>query len=162
MRDRAQDIQKNPDSRVYIERAPVAVFVDGLSLNMFEYKIRFSVLGDACIDEFRDVRMRQPAENAAFALESFRPLRGHGEIQKLNRHLALEAAVTPFRKPYAAHPSLPDRRKQFVSAYDSPRQRCLTRGSCGTAFEESLLCQRAVLVQQLLDEAGEIRPLPSK
>ena len=72
----------------------VAVAVDVAAVDVLEHQVRLSGAGDAGVDQPRDVRMREPREDRAFALEAL--LAGAADqrrVQQLERGAALEAAV---------------------------------------------------------------------
>ena len=93
----------------------IAILVDLPSCHIFENKIGLPLACNSSINQLRDVRMRKLAENPAFTLEPLsRSLRGNGEIQKLDRHLPLEAAIDTFGQPHLAHSAIADARDQLV------------------------------------------------
>ena len=118
---RLQHVEKQPDTRFDTELAAIAVAVDVVALNVLEDEIGLSGLRYSGIDQFGDIRVRQTAENDAFALESF--LAGspdQREFEKLHRYFSLKPRVVSFRQPDAAHTALADLR------YQSVRPQCLT------------------------------------
>ena len=109
-----------------------------VTLDVFENEIRLSRLRNARIDQFRDVRMCQTAENAALAFESFLATLTHQRnVEELYRNLPLESAVVSFRQPDAAHAALTDLRYQCVDAYSVARQTLHFWQSNGTLLEET-------------------------
>ena len=88
---------------------------------MLENEIWLSLWGDAGVDQFRDVRVRELAEEPALALESFsRRASSQGETQKLQRHLAFEATIRALGQPHVAHSAFADAINQLVSAEGLP------------------------------------------
>jgi len=89
-----------------------------LSLYVFKDEVGFAPLGHASVNQFRDVRMSQLAQNPALSLKSFsRSLRGKRKMQKLDPDLAFESAINPLGKPHVAHATLADARDELVCAY---------------------------------------------
>src|SRR6202158_1537905 len=70
VRHRRRHIDKQPEARVDVQHALIAIHIDVLSLDVFENQIRLAVGKYAGVDQVRDVRVRQPGEEAAFSLES--------------------------------------------------------------------------------------------
>src|SRR6266851_9557014 len=70
VRHRRQHIDKQPEARVDVQHALIAIHIDVLSLDVFENQIWLTVGKYAGVDQVRDVRVRQPGEEAAFSLES--------------------------------------------------------------------------------------------
>ena len=91
---------------------------------MLQHEERLAARRDAGIDEMRDVRMREPREDAAFAPEArFTRAADERRVQELHGGAALEAAVAAFREPDRAHAALADERDEPVRADDRARQR---------------------------------------
>jgi hypothetical protein len=67
----AKNIQKEFDSRIYIELARIAILIDLFSLHMLKDEIGLSFGGHARVNQLRDVGVRNLAENPPLALESF-------------------------------------------------------------------------------------------
>ena len=87
----------------------VAVAVDGLTVDVLEDEIRLARRRHARIDEARDVRVRDPGEDVAFAPEPLLAGAAHQrDVQQLDRRAPLEAAVAALGQPDAAHPALAD------------------------------------------------------
>jgi hypothetical protein len=68
--DRLQDVEKQPDTGLDTQSLLIAVAVDVVALDMLENEIGLSGVRYPRIDQFGDIRVRQSAENDAFALES--------------------------------------------------------------------------------------------
>src|SRR6202522_967272 len=119
--DCPHNVQKQFNAFIYIEFVLIAILVDLFSFYMLENEIRLSSWGDAGVDQFRDVRVRELAENPALAFESFsRCARSQGKTQKLQRYLAFEAAIRTLGQPHVAHSAFADAINQFVGAEVSP------------------------------------------
>ena len=94
----------------------IAVAVDVVAFNVLENEIGLSGVRHSGVDQFRDVRMRQTAENDALALESFLAGLPHQrDVEKLHRDFPLKSSVVSFRQPDAAHAALADLRYQGVA-----------------------------------------------
>ena len=65
VRDRVQHLEKQAQARAQIEPMLLAVLIDRLSVDVFEDQVRRPRRRDAGIDELRDVRMDQAAEDGA-------------------------------------------------------------------------------------------------
>src|ERR1700685_2166157 len=90
-----QHIQKEADARLHVELMLVAILIDRFAVNIFEDEIRLAIGGNAGIEEFGNMRMREPTKDAAFAFESFfRRAPGQRDVHELYRSLSLEPAVT--------------------------------------------------------------------
>ena len=71
VRNCAKNIQKDLDSSLHAQTALVAILINLFPLHMFKNEIGLSTSSHAGVNQFRDVRMRQLAENSAFPPESF-------------------------------------------------------------------------------------------
>jgi hypothetical protein len=92
----------------------VAIAVDWLSVDMFEHEERLFEVADAGVNQLRDVRMREGAENPAFPPEAIFPAAGECDADELDRDAPIEPAVAAFRQPYGAHPALSDQGHERV------------------------------------------------
>ena len=73
MRDRSEYIEEKPDSIAQVEFAFLAIFIDGLTFNIFEDEIGSAIGRQARVNQFRDVRMAQLPEDAALTLKPLDP-----------------------------------------------------------------------------------------
>ena len=95
----------------------VAVAVDALALHELEHQVGLAAVGHAGVEQVGDVRVRQPRQHLAFALEAQRAgAADQRRVQQLHRDGALEAAVGAAREPDAAGAALADGRLQRVGA----------------------------------------------
>ena len=108
------------DARLDAERVLVAVAIDRLAVDVLEDEVGLAARRDAGVDQPRDVRVGQPREQAALALESLlaaRRARAHQrQVEQLDRGAALEAPVRALGQPDGPHAALPDRRDQPIGA----------------------------------------------
>jgi hypothetical protein len=75
----------------------VAIAINVLALNIFEYQIGLSCLRHAGINQFGDVGMSEACENVALAFESFLPASANKcDAEKLDGHLSLEMSIAAF------------------------------------------------------------------
>src|ERR1700733_13698713 len=97
VRHRGQHIQKQTNARLQMQLMLVTILIDRRAINVFEDEIRLAIGGNAGIEEFGNVRMSEPAKDAAFAFESFFS-RAPGEryTHELHRRLPVESAVAAF------------------------------------------------------------------
>jgi hypothetical protein len=76
--------------------------VDGLAVHQLQHQVGLAAGGDAGVEQPRDVRVRQPRQDAAFALEA---LAGLGAVKppvhQLDGGLAFVAAVAAPRQPHS-------------------------------------------------------------
>ena len=123
--------------------------------DVFEREVGLPVGCDAGVDQARDVRVRQPGEDAAFALEACAAGEAdEGQVEQLDGDAAAVAAVAAAGAPDAAHAALAEHRLERIRAQDLAGQRVVV-GCCevvGTdAFGEKV---RAVAGGMI----GEQRP----
>src|SRR5271154_3365628 len=91
-------VQKKIDSRFDAESPVIAVLVNRLAFYIFEDEIRLAFRGYSSVDQFGNMRMRESAENAAFALEPVgADLANHRQVYELYCRLALEASIAALR-----------------------------------------------------------------
>ena len=128
--DRRLHVEEQADARLDAEPLLVAEAVDVPALDVLEHEVRLAGGRDAGVDEARDVRMGEPREDRAFALEAlFAGAADQRGVQQLERRLALEAAVAAGGEPDRAHAAVADRRDQRVGAdRDARRAAGLRRG----------------------------------
>ncbi len=139
----------------------VAIAIDRLAVDVFQDEIRLTAGRDAGIDQPRDIRMVQPGEQAALALESLLAARRAGahqrEIQQLDRGTPLEAAVGALGEPDRAHAALTDRRNQSIGADDVAGEGHLLERRDAAVFEETLFEHGPAIVEELLEVGGHGR-----
>ncbi len=124
VRDGREHVEQQPQPRVDAQRSPIAIFVEALAVDVFQHEERLAGRRDARIDEMRDVRMREPREDAAFAPEArFARAADERRVQEFHRGAAFEAAVAAFREPDRAHAALADERHEPVRADDGAGHR---------------------------------------
>ena len=91
--------------------------IDGQARDEIEHEVRLSAGGHAGIEQARDVRVRQPREDGALALEP-RPggMADQRQVQQLDGHDAADALVGAARAPHAAAAALAEQRLDDVGA----------------------------------------------
>ena len=142
---RTQHFEEKADSRFHIQFLPVAVAIDAVTLDIFENQIRLTRGRYPSIDKFRNVRMREPSKNAAFALETPFPAFPHQcDVDEFHRHSSLETSVVALRQPHASHSTLADLGEQSVWP------QCLAREARGVRQPEPSLLQETFLGQHLV------------
>src|SRR5271156_1981853 len=102
--NRSKHALEQRDSCFEAKFKTIAVSVDRLTLDIFEYQIGLRIVDDPGIDEPRDIGMIQPAEHLALAAESL--FTGSAEpvgMDELDRDRALESSVGSAGSPDAAH-----------------------------------------------------------
>src|SRR6185437_1236391 len=107
MSNGAQYIEEQANSVVDVQFLTVAIADDRLPVNIFQDQIRFPVGGYSCIEQFRNVRMRQLGENSSFAFEPLdSALCSNGQVQELDRNMPFEMAIAAFGQPHGPHAAL--------------------------------------------------------
>src|SRR6185369_2664000 len=69
VRHRFQNAKKQPDASPDVQLVAIAIAVDVIAVDVLEHQIGLTSGGNPRIQKPRDVRVRQSAENAAFAAE---------------------------------------------------------------------------------------------
>src|SRR5688572_10062018 len=151
-----EHVQKKPDSRLCTQRTMPAVLIYVLTFHMFEHQITLTRSGDARIDQLRNVRMGEPSEDAALALEALLPRAIEADAEKLDSHTAFEPSVVAFRQPHGTHSSLAERRYQPVRADGLPAKRWLQREG-DRLLEKMLAFHHSALVEQVLQLRSQFR-----
>lgn len=162
VRHRAEHVEKQSNTSFDVELLGVTVSIELLALAVLEHEVWLTCGRDTRIDHLGDVRMNEPSEDLPFPLEPLRSGLSNGEIQKFDRHAALEAAVAAFGEPYRSHSSLPDRRYKLVSSDGLISERRSETARQGRLFEKSLLVELAMLIQELFQKRGGLRVLGAK
>ena len=108
MRDRGEHVEEQPHALRKLERAIFAVAIDRHAGDVFEHKVRPpAAAAHAGIEQPRDVRVREPRQDAAFAREPLDAAARHQPgVEELDRDVAFEAAVGAPCEPDAAHAAL--------------------------------------------------------
>ena len=71
VRDRGEYVLEQSHARFQIERPTLAPAADRFALDVIQHQIGLTHLGNAGIDESRDVRVGQATEGVAFAPKAF-------------------------------------------------------------------------------------------
>src|SRR5256885_3349659 len=122
MRDSRKDIEEQPDASVDTQVLSVAMAIDRLAIDVLENQKRLARRCYAGVEETRDVRMREPREQHAFAREALFAAAGKRDVKELHGHAAVEPAVASLGKPNGAHAAVSDRRDQRVRADSLTRE----------------------------------------
>ncbi len=128
--DRAQHVEEQAHAGIHAELVSIAVFVDGLALDVFENEIGLARRGQPRIDQFGDLRMSEFAENRSLALESLGAcLLEQRKMDELDGHPALEPAVAALGQPDRSHAAPADQVQDPIVgdqlAFARPGQRWL-------------------------------------
>jgi len=117
MRDRAEDVVEQFEALIDVEPMRVAVEIDRQARDEIEHEVRLPPGGHAGIEQARDVRVGQPRQDGALALEP-RPggMADERQVQELDGDEAADALVGAARAPYAAAASLAEQRLDDVGA----------------------------------------------
>src|SRR5215469_2065703 len=117
MCNRGQNIEKQSHASFDTQLALLAILVDGKAVDIFENEIGLAMRCNARIQQFGNMRMAQPAENAALALKALFGCRaGQRDIHKLDRSLSFESPIAALGEPHRSHAPLADLRHQGVGA----------------------------------------------
>src|SRR5262249_14947446 len=102
--DRSQHIQKEPDAFGRRQAPLVAKAVDRLPLHMLQHQVRPAAGNKSCVENACDVGVSELAEHPTLASEVLNTgAAEQREMQQLDAHAAVEAAVVASGKPHAAH-----------------------------------------------------------
>ena len=187
MRHCRQHVEEEPDQRGRARRAVDAVAVDRFAVDVFQHQVGLAGLGaDAGIEQACDVRVVEPREDAALALETRHAAAAEQPgLQELDCHLAFVAPIGAPRQPDAAHAAVAQFTLQRVGAdglaAEAGRSGHRGRGQKGLAVEllhahehrGQVLCQHRVFgpqgveaglllggrqVEQLVEPGRDLRP----
>ena len=122
MRDRGADLAEQHEARAQRQRLARAPVGDRGAVDVVDRHPRLPERVDAGVDEARDVGVRQPREDAAFAGEPLRE-RGDAAAHALDRDALLDRAVGAFAEPDVAHAAAADQPQQSVRPEPFRRRR---------------------------------------
>src|SRR6266704_1847905 len=152
----AQGIDKEQDARLGIKLVFGAIAVNVVALNVLQYKKRLPVYRHSRVNEFGDVGMLQPAQNAPFALEPlFATLPHQRDIENLHRYAPFKSSVVSFRQPDGAHSPVADLRYQGVNTQSLACQARPARQFQSARLQKTFLRQQAVLAKQYFKLIGQ-------
>src|SRR4029077_12196807 len=101
------------------------------------------------VNQLRDVRMCQAAQNATFAFESLLAALPHqSDAQHLYRDASFKPPIVSFRQPNGAHSTMADLRNQRVDTKSLACEARPSRQFQGTYFEKTFVRQNPVLTKQ--------------
>ena len=150
-------VHEQAQARFYIQLAFVTPAVDGLAAHQFQHQIGLAAItaaGDTGIEQARDVRVLQPRQDAALALEALAGLRAvQAAVHQLDGGLALVAAVAAPRQPDAGHAAFAQRGLDGPGAQVLPRRRVGRLGQRRTR-QKLVAAGRFVPIKQPLQHAS--------
>ena len=121
-----QRLQEQSDALADTEPVAVAPGEQGFAFHELQGQVRLSLRRDAGIIKSRDVRVREPRQDVAFAGEAFGQLQMRQRaVRQLERHGALEHTVAAFGEPDRTHAAAPQFAQQAIRS--DPRA-CLQAG----------------------------------
>src|SRR5450755_4309379 len=124
MRDCGENVDEQTHARLDIELMPLAIRVNRLAFDVFEDQVGLSRLQNPRIEEARDIRVIEAAEDIALELEAMFPDRTDPRrVHKFNGNRALVAAVGPPCAPDAAHAAAANLSLNLISAHPAADQR---------------------------------------
>ena len=106
--DGIQHVRKQAQPRRQRQLARRAVAIDRFALDVLEHQVGLPVIVHARIEQARDVRMREPCEQARFVADLVRGVAPESAtVEQLDGRAPLELAVAAPREPDAAHAPAP-------------------------------------------------------
>ena len=128
---RLQNLAHQGDAAARVELMGIAEAVDGQAADEFHHQIGQAGLGDAAIDQARDLRMIQAGQELAFAAEALFDLVARpAPAAPPSRPPTSEGAVGAFGQINGAHAAAPEQLHGLPRA--EPRQSLGARGHGGT------------------------------
>ena len=98
---------KQREACIDVQALQVAVAVDALAFDQFNHQIRLPTECHACIQQMRNVRVRQARQDVTLALETLRPgATQERQVQQFDGHRPFKAPVFPACTPHAARSAL--------------------------------------------------------
>ena len=117
MGHRCQHGIKQRQPRCHRQAVRIAVAVNALALHQLQHQIRLAAVADAGVQQVGDVRVREARQDLALAAKALRPgAADQRQVQQLDGHRCVEAAVFAPRPPHAATTTLADGCLQQVGA----------------------------------------------
>ena len=117
MRHRGEHVVEQREAPVDVQPMQVAIAVDGFARDEVEHEVGLSARRHARVEQARDVRVGQPGQDGAFALEArCAGVAEHRQVQQLDRHAAADAPVGAMGAPHAAAAALAQQRLDDVAA----------------------------------------------
>ena len=124
MRHGREHLLEQLDPLLLREVVLIAIPIDAGAVHVLQHEVRLPRRGHPRIDQPRDVGVGYPGECGAFPPESLAADRiEQGQVEQLDRDLALEAAVAPPSQPDGAHSTLADRLFEGVGTQAVPSER---------------------------------------
>ena len=166
VRHGGENIEKELDASFHAKRVLVAIAIDWQAVDVLEHQVRLRRRRYAGVDEARDVRMAEPREQAALALESLFAARRAGahqrQIEQLDGGAALEPSVRAFREPDAPHAALADGRDEPVRADTMSGKRSRFGKIEVALLEKPLLEDEAAFFEKLRQIFSELEILATE
>ena len=132
-------VEKQADARVDAEPLLVAEAIDVPAVDVLEHEVRLAGARDAGVDEPGDVRMREPREDRAFALEAL-----FAAARRRSAAFSSLSAAWPSKRPSlreASHtvpmPPWPIRRHERVGADGDARRAALPAAGSAARIRET-------------------------
>ena len=157
VRHRCQHVEEELEAGVETHPPTVAVRIDGLAVHELEHQVRLANRRDAGVAQLRDLRVREPGEDAPLAGEAIFARAPHqGGVEQLDGHPAFEAPVSALRHPHGAHPPVADRCDQPVGAQLQTGQRRARRLERGGVCQEVGVIDVGAFREPVLDLRGQV------
>jgi len=141
----------------------VAVAIDVLRFDVFQYQIRLAPGCDARIEELCDAWISESCQNAAFSLEPlFGILAKTANVKQLDGNPATESPVAALRQPDTAHASMSDLGEQRIHAHLLACQSPSQQERRPLFFEKPFVGQFPMFLKQPFQCAGQSNILCSQ
>ena len=124
VRDRLACRDEQAHTLSHRQAEPVAVAVDALTVHVLQHQVALARFGDARVEQARDVRVVQPAQQLAFAGEAcLRAGIADGQPHQLDGGQAVVQAIGAPRQPDLAHAAAADQAVDLPGAQPTAGQR---------------------------------------
>ncbi len=157
---RAADLRDQAHARTQVEPLPVAGLGERGAIDVLHREPRHAGVGEAAVDEVRDVRMAQPRQDLALAQEALVQGRAAAAHQ-LQRDL-LRDVVDPLGQVHRAHAALAEQAQDAVAAGDDRAGRqpgVDRRHAVGVDLRVGVVEQPAHQLRQFRIRGGHAREL---
>jgi hypothetical protein len=142
-------LQEQLEPRRNVQPVRVGIVVDARAVDVLEDQKGLARGRDAGIEEPGDVRVSDPREQRAFTRES--PTRDgveYGEVEQLQRDVALELPIAPARQPHGPHPPHAERTFERVRADRLSCEGCNDCAGGDQRSRQEIRCHDAIVFAQ--------------
>jgi hypothetical protein len=157
--DRSEHLEEEPQAGVDPEPPAPAMDVDRFTIDQLDHQVGLAARRQAGVEQGRDVRMDQAAQDGALALEPLGSrMADQRQVQQLDGHLTRCAWTLAHRVPHGARTTMSQRSLQDMGAELQSCQTRLGRGCWGRsrlAGQEGGSAQLPIVAQQALELFGQ-------